>query len=196
VRPDRWLPATASKIIRAPQLRDAAVYLETPPADQAFNRVTAEIARNLAARLKSRGRLRSHQRQGIILASKRATISSYVAPDHAHRPGTSIGRGSGRRTRVELAEQGHAVGEAQLGFATARRLTRSRSVPARDTRAACDRIVHRGSFNTAWDTDVSGLGFSGTHTHDPGPAQPLQSTDNRASYEPQANTRGQGRTVE
>jgi hypothetical protein len=62
--------------------------LETPPADQAFNRVTAEIARNVAARLKSRGRLRSHQRQGIILASKRATISSYVA---AHRPGTGIG---------------------------------------------------------------------------------------------------------
>ena len=79
--------------------------LETPPADQAFNRVTAEIARNVAARLKSRGRLRSHQRQGIILASKRATISSYVA---AHRPGTGIGRGSGRRIRVELAEQGHA----------------------------------------------------------------------------------------
>jgi hypothetical protein len=43
--------------------------LETPPADQTFNRVTAEVARNVAARLKSRWRLRSHQRQGIILAS-------------------------------------------------------------------------------------------------------------------------------
>ena len=38
-----------------------------------------------------------------------------------------LGRGSGRRTRVELAEQGHAVGEAQLAFAAARRLARSRS---------------------------------------------------------------------
>src|ERR1700681_667152 len=67
------------------------------------------------------------------------------SPDHAHRAGTGIGRGSGRRTRVELAEQGHAVGEAQLAFAAARRLARSRSVPARDTRAACDRLVHRES---------------------------------------------------
>jgi hypothetical protein len=85
------------------------------------------------------------------------------SPDHAHRAGTGIGRGSGRRTRVELAEQGHAVGEAQLAFAAARRLARSRSVPARDTRAACDRLVHRGIINRVWDTDVSGLGFSGTH---------------------------------
>src|SRR6202043_835423 len=86
------------------------------------------------------------------------------SPDHAHRAGTGIGRGSGRRTRVELAEQGHAVGEAQLAFAAARRLARSRSVPARDTRAgslrppsaplgARLRIEDPGIINTAWDTD-------------------------------------------
>src|SRR6202043_4183846 len=67
------------------------------------------------------------------------------SPDHAPRAGTGIGRGSGRRTRVELAKQGHAVGEAQLAFAAARRLARSRSVLARGTRAACDRLVQRGS---------------------------------------------------
>jgi hypothetical protein len=37
------------------------------------------VARNVAARLKSRWRLRSHHRQGIILASKRATILSFKA---------------------------------------------------------------------------------------------------------------------
>jgi hypothetical protein len=35
--------------------------LETPPADQAFNRVAAETAHNIAARLKNRWWLRSHQ---------------------------------------------------------------------------------------------------------------------------------------
>src|ERR1700730_7061598 len=54
--------------------------LERPPADKAFNRVAAEIPLNVAARLKNQWRLRSHQRQGIILASKRATISSSLAP--------------------------------------------------------------------------------------------------------------------
>jgi hypothetical protein len=35
--------------------------LETPPADQAFNRVAAETAHNIAARLKNRWWLRSLQ---------------------------------------------------------------------------------------------------------------------------------------
>jgi hypothetical protein len=52
--------------------------LEMPPADQAFDRVAAEIALDVAPRPKSRRHLGSHECQGDILASNKLIASIYA----------------------------------------------------------------------------------------------------------------------